>query len=52
MAAGVEACLACAGLVKKGNRRRRILGVSSSTEGTVLWKEIISPDVEKKEFIL
>ena len=39
-------CLACAEPVKKGNMR--ILGASNSTEVTVLWKEVISRDTEKR----
>ena len=43
---GGTICLACAEPVKKGNRR--ILGASNSTEVTVLWKEVISRDIEKR----
>ena len=43
---GGTICLACAEPVKKGNRR--ILRASNSTEVTVLWKEVISRDIEKR----
>ena len=43
---GGTICLACAEPVKKVNRR--ILGASNSTEVTVLWKEVISRDIEKR----